>query len=403
MDNSEKEYVWSIQCIVLPRLGTIQLFIQYNGIPTTSMTEVFWDSCQRLLLDTESKDASMLGECPYPISFVLPLLSHGIFKSLLQCVHAMSFTFADNSCILQGTVNGHLIQEFISKHLVVVDKALYQPTNITLPLWYCNNCKEPIDPSLIALDSSNMNNTWSVRQLPSRNWQDLVDCWSCHVNHHDDLCKQVASARFAHPAPGIIYSSIDEWIISLDIDHIPVDLQEFDCKKCRNPLGKIVWNNSDPVLYLQKYQVDLYPETKDPFHWMLLLEQIQDRMHNDACYRFLLTCKDDNNILLWIINQDLYVINHEIPDVYANFDTSVTLSKGLQLAFKLISKAESEHLKHAKTQSIRTDIIQLLNPIQLDNYRKSLLSIYEKSPMKKIHGPLLGNDYIEYHLVTITC
>lgn len=306
----------------------IKLFNNIHDCKNESSKKLYWDHNRKVFiissLSQNMNDCIFLCECNFTndIEFTFPIST----RKLFEYVQSISFiSMNKNSYILQAKLHSDsLLSTFIHKHMMLGDystfyELYYEPEIISPQTFYCRNCK-----------STQITSSLTVKRLPSRHWQDLVDCWSCHNCQHDDYHHKFAGhdVSLTCPPSDIAYSSAEEWIIPASAIKGFESNNLVKCYECEAILGIIEQESGCLVSRFSKYQVMTIYDDPDPNRLVLLSRQLSERIHSDACYHFNIAVKGKSKVLsLWVVNPEVYV------SITKNGD--ILFAKAMQIAFRV--------------------------------------------------------------------
>lgn len=308
---------------------SIKFFNNIHDSKNESSKKLYWNHSRKVFLvsslSQDMNDFVFLCDCNFTndieFTFSIPTT-----RKLFEYVQSISFiSTSKNSYILQAKLhNDPSLSTFIYKHMMLRDystfyELYYEPETISPQNFYCRNCK-----------STQIISSLTVKRLPSRHWQDLVDCWSCHNCQHDEYHHKFAShdVSITCPSPDIAYSSTEEWVILASMTKVFESNNLLKCSECESILGIIEQESECLVSKFSKYQIMTMYDDPDPNGLILLSRQLSDRIHSDACYHFNIITKEESKVLsLWIINPEVYVSITK--------DNDILFAKAMQVAFKV--------------------------------------------------------------------
>ena len=426
---------WTIQARILSRLNAAHLVFsvprgQSNAeTPRPGRQLLCWDrelgAFFLLLSESDAWSSPSAGtplcECFFPLPLSL-LGSEGpqpvaadrrvniacpatSLQSLFLCIRSIASAYwcaHEGTCTLQASLDfaataSRCLADFLRIHTSPNSsyEECYEPASIQPPGWYCGRCAASFDAHAWAADDPG-ETALIVRQLPSRNWQDLVECWSCHQHHHSDLSHKMMNTRFTCPPPGVVYSSSEEWIVlpwQYEAAAGPVY-----CGNCRFILGTC----DGSALHLSKQQVNLRPG-QDPDRWALLAHQLLERVHADSRYRFAFAPGDfsppiekggvSSVLLIWILNPEMYIATWDSRSPRGADAAACGFSKAMQVAFRTDV--------HDKAASCDADVISFLDPEWVARYSVALEHAFDASLSKATMPSGEEPHHAEYKLAFI--
>ncbi|EPX74279.1 mRNA processing protein [Schizosaccharomyces octosporus yFS286] len=163
---------------------------------------------------------------------------------------------------------------------------------------------------------------FSCRDLPSANWQELMDCWACHVDFPAALAKNGGMPSFA-PTKDMSYSGISFLLLhpnSLENSQsYEKDSSMYHCPSCQEQLGIQDKQDVPESVRLDKSCIMINGNRVHPSY--VVTSELLTLRELNAVHKFCLT-DQCNTLYIWCFTPYLPVTFFNSPNITASFPQS---------------------------------------------------------------------------------
>ncbi|KAI9343945.1 ubiquitin-conjugating enzyme E2-binding protein [Obelidium mucronatum] len=226
----------------------------------------------------------------------------------------------------------------------------------------CHNCKTEL---------SKLNPRFhKVKDLPSENWHELLDCWACHQEDYSHLQKghygSVIPSRVDQLLVAQNYLLVHEENLRMEcveIDLLPeigtlsleqnltedgevanvfkhIQWNSISCKVCQMPLGDALPNPTDAAtlptnsyfaLRLYKHCLDIHLED-EIFHRSYIayfVNEILEAANSHASYKFIISIGNNNKpaLMIWLLNWNI------LYGFASSMDSKLSMNPAVKVGF----------------------------------------------------------------------
>ncbi|WBW72108.1 cleavage and polyadenylation HECT-type ubiquitin-protein ligase E3 Ipa1 [Schizosaccharomyces osmophilus] len=167
---------------------------------------------------------------------------------------------------------------------------------------------------------------FSCRDLPSANWQELMDCWACHVDFPATLAKNGGMPSFT-PTQDMSYSGISFLLLHPNSLENPQSYQSnsplYHCSSCQAALGVQDEQDVCESVRLDKSCIMINGTRIHPSY--VVTSELLTLRELNAVHKFCLT-DQRNTLFVWCFTPYLPVTFFNNPKLTASFQQSPVIT-----------------------------------------------------------------------------
>jgi len=153
----------------------------------------------------------------------------------------------------------------------------------------------------------------STKDLPSKHWMELLDCWSCHNSEFTVITNKLnmQTENLIMPALNTFHIGLDFILApleNLNLEVLDIENENVSCHKCRFYIGKHISNGQDAnCMKMYKSSVSLIDregfEEEGPSFIKMFMLQMLEYIESHHTFRFIISSEEGHTELyLWLVN-----------------------------------------------------------------------------------------------------